>query len=85
MESRTTLLLSELRRCPRTDQLAVIRSLLRDWERPIAPPAPHTLPPLSPEDWEKLHRRLAALDDSYDLDEFMARLAQEVESRAARS
>jgi hypothetical protein len=40
---------------------------------------------MSPEDWEELHRRLAALDDSYDLDEFMARLAREVESRAARS
>jgi hypothetical protein len=84
MESRTELLLSEIRKCPRPDKIVVVRRLLEDLAQPVTPSPPSDPPVMSAEEMAELQRRLDSIDDALPLDEFMALLDREVASRTGK-
>ncbi len=83
VDSRTELLLHEIRKSPRSDQIAVIRRLIDDVEA-IAPEPVQTRNAeveLPPEELKELRRRIERMDESYDADELMRAVTREVRFR----
>jgi len=80
MNSRAAILLHELQKCTRSEQLAVVHALFETIDTAEASNELMERPALSEESLTDLKRRFADRDRSYDVKELMAKFAREVES-----